>query len=47
MAVDPTRITIGALRLGFEAVGRGKRPGRLNGAWRDVLLLERRSAVVD
>jgi L-amino acid N-acyltransferase YncA len=47
MAIDATRITIGALRLGVEAVGRRKRPGRLNGVWRDVLLLERRSAVVD
>jgi phosphinothricin acetyltransferase len=33
--------------VGFEVVGRRKRLGRLNGAWRDVLLLERRSAVVD
>ncbi len=33
-------------RAGFELVGRRKRLGRLNGTWRDVLLLERRSAVV-
>ena len=34
-------------RAGFEVVGRRKRLGRLNGEWRDVLLLERRSEVVD
>ena len=34
-------------RVGFEIVGRRKRLGRLNGAWRDVLLLERRSEIVD
>ena len=33
-------------RVGFEVVGRRKRLGRLNGVWRDVLLLERRSDVV-
>jgi L-amino acid N-acyltransferase YncA len=33
-------------RSGFELVGRRKRLGRLNGAWRDVLLLERRSEIV-
>ena len=33
-------------RVGFEIVGRRKRIGKLNGAWRDVLLLERRSDVV-
>jgi len=33
-------------RVGFEVVGRRKRLGKLNGAWRDVLLLERRSQVV-
>ena len=33
-------------RVGFEVVGRRKRLGRLNGVWRDVLLLERRSSVV-
>jgi phosphinothricin acetyltransferase len=41
----------GSLRLhgsaGFELVGRRQRFARLNGVWRDVLLLERRSAVVD
>ena len=34
-------------RAGFEIVGRRKRLGKLNGVWRDVLLLERRSPVVD
>jgi L-amino acid N-acyltransferase YncA len=34
-------------RVGFEVVGRRKRLGKLHGVWRDVLLLERRSAVVD
>jgi phosphinothricin acetyltransferase len=34
-------------RVGFEIVGRRKRLGKLNGIWRDVLLLERRSAAVD
>jgi len=34
-------------RVGFEVVGRRQRLGKLNGAWRDVLLLERRSTVVD
>ena len=33
-------------RVGFELVGRRKRLGRLDGVWRDVLLLERRSEVV-
>jgi L-amino acid N-acyltransferase YncA len=33
-------------RVGFEVVGRRKRLGKLNGVWRDVLLLERRSQVV-
>jgi len=33
-------------RVGFEIVGRRKRLGKLNGVWRDVLLLERRSDVV-
>lgn len=31
---------------GFRTVGRRERLGQLNGAWRDVLLLERRSSVV-
>lgn len=31
---------------GFRVVGRRERLGRLNGVWRDVVLLERRSAVV-
>ncbi len=33
--------------VGFEIVGRRQRLGKLNGEWRDVLLLERRSALVD
>ena len=32
--------------VGFEVVGRRRRLGELNGTWRDVLLLERRSEVV-
>src|SRR5919204_219986 len=31
---------------GFRLVGVRERPGRLNGRWRDVLLLERRSLIV-
>ncbi len=31
---------------GFREVGRRERIGRLNGAWRDVVLMERRSKVV-
>jgi phosphinothricin acetyltransferase len=34
-------------RVGFEVVGRRKRVGKLNGVWRDVLLLERRSENVN
>jgi L-amino acid N-acyltransferase YncA len=33
-------------RVGFEIVGRRKRIGKLNGVWRDVLLIERRSTIV-
>jgi L-amino acid N-acyltransferase YncA len=33
-------------RCGFREVGRRERIGRLGGAWRDVVLLERRSKVV-
>jgi len=33
-------------RFGFRDVGRRERIGQLDGEWRDVLLLERRSAVV-
>jgi L-amino acid N-acyltransferase YncA len=33
-------------RVGFEVVGRRKRLGKLDGVWRDVLLLERRSEVI-
>ena len=32
--------------LGFREVGRRERIGRLNGVWRDTVLLERRSNVV-
>jgi phosphinothricin acetyltransferase len=34
-------------RVVFERVGTRKRLGKLHGTWRDVLLLERRSPVVD
>ena len=34
-------------REGFRVVGRRERLGKLDGVWRDVLLLERRSPVVD
>jgi L-amino acid N-acyltransferase YncA len=33
-------------RCGFRIVGRRERLGQMNGRWRDVLLLERRSAAV-
>jgi len=33
-------------RAGFEVIGRRRRLGKLNGVWRDVLLLERRSESV-
>jgi L-amino acid N-acyltransferase YncA len=33
------------LDAGFREVGRREKLGRLNGAWRDVLMLERRSSV--
>lgn len=33
-------------RSGFREVGRRERLGRLRGVWRDVVLLERRSATV-
>lgn len=33
-------------RCGFRLVGRRERLGKVNGRWRDVLLLERRSRVV-
>jgi len=33
-------------KLGFRVIGTRKRLGKLNGQWRDVVLLERRSAVV-
>jgi L-amino acid N-acyltransferase YncA len=34
------------LASGFRAIGLHERIGRLNGEWRDVLLLERRSEVI-
>jgi phosphinothricin acetyltransferase len=34
------------LRCGFRAVGKRERIGKLNGIWRDTLLLERRSKKV-
>ena len=34
-------------RAGFRVVGRRERLGQLDGAWRDVLFLERRSKVVE
>jgi len=34
-------------RVGFEVVGRRKRLGRHQGVWRDVLMVERRSPVVE
>ena len=33
-------------RCGFRDVGRRERIGKMNGVWRDVLLLERRSGAV-
>jgi phosphinothricin acetyltransferase len=33
-------------KCGFREVGRRERLGKLDGVWRDVLLLERRSSVV-
>jgi phosphinothricin acetyltransferase len=33
-------------KMGFREVGHRERIGKLNGAWRDVVLLERRSTVV-
>ena len=34
-------------RVGFALVGRRRRLGKLNGVWRDVMLLERRSELVE
>lgn len=34
-------------RAGFRVVGRRERIGRHHGRWRDVLLLERRSPIID
>ena len=33
-------------RSGFRIVGTRERPGQLNGSWRDVVLMERRSKTV-
>jgi phosphinothricin acetyltransferase len=33
-------------RCGFREVGRRERVGRMNGKWRDTILLERRSNIV-
>lgn len=33
-------------RAGFRILGTRQRPGQLNGRWRDVVLMERRSSVV-
>ncbi len=33
-------------KLGFREVGRRERIGKLNGEWRDTILLERRSALI-
>lgn len=33
-------------KLGFRLVGRRERIGRLNGVWRDTVLMERRSPVI-
>ncbi len=34
------------LKLGFREVGKQERLGQLNGIWRDIVLLERRSSVI-
>jgi phosphinothricin acetyltransferase len=34
-------------RAGFRTVGRRERIGRLHGRWRDTMLLERRSPIVE
>ncbi|MET0967519.1 MAG: N-acetyltransferase, partial [Nakamurella sp.] len=34
-------------RAGFRVVGTRERLGQMNGRWRDVVLLERRSPTVD
>ena len=33
-------------RAGFRIVGKRERLGQMNGRWRDVVLMERRSAVI-
>jgi phosphinothricin acetyltransferase len=35
------------LKHGFREVGRRERIGKMNGVWRDTILLERRSRVVN
>jgi phosphinothricin acetyltransferase len=46
--IFPENVTSIALhhRCGFRTVGRRERLGRMNGIWRDVILMERRSKVV-
>ena len=46
--VFPENVTTIALHLrcGFREVGRRERIGKLNGEWRDTILLERRSALI-
>jgi phosphinothricin acetyltransferase len=47
-AVFPENVATIALHLrcGFREVGRRERIGKLNGEWRNTILLERRSAVI-
>ena len=33
-------------KLGFREVGRREKLGQMNGVWRDIILLERRSKIV-
>jgi phosphinothricin acetyltransferase len=46
--IFPENVASIALHLacGFRAIGRRERIGQMNGVWRDVILLERRSEVV-
>jgi phosphinothricin acetyltransferase len=45
--IFPENVSIIALheRAGFRIVGKRERLGQMNGRWRDVILMERRSAV--
>lgn len=43
--LDGNAASIAAHQAGFRVVGRRQRLGQLDGRWRDVLLLERRSTV--